>query len=563
MARVDIGGNVVEFPDSLSPEGLQSAVASAAKQLGAGSHEETPAPSLARRAGDAALTVAKSPFDLVAAPFQVVGEALRMPIEGDSNFRAPTILQKIGIADKTAEPPADPINLANRLVRAGAAGVSTGNITTARNEYHRPADLIDTGTDVAAGILSGKLIPNIANAPIEAIANAPAELGAAAKATASGLGKKLVRVMLGPSTEAQSARYANPAAFKAAPFEGGVADDVANTANTLSKKISEADTAAWNTLRTSYDPYDGAVHKSEVMSLLKDAKDRLKVFGGGIVGRAAKGAIKAIGEIEKDIQEVGKHVGGTLKSQQGTPSITRKNTYLPEQSVKGILQALDQNIDWDAKELQPVNELLETARVGLDGRLKGQNTNYKQAMEPVAEMMDALTGLKRKFNLSRVRGEGFAPSDATINNVKSVGRREMPETGRVLGGVKKYTGHDVQAEANTARLKREFNPTHEDRARGSARTLSGTVLGNAIGWLTGHPAAGSLVGAATGRLADVYGGAAAGELIDATKKGSVSLNQLMEKMKGNPNLPAIASLLEQIKKVAPAAAPASSYRERR
>jgi hypothetical protein len=482
-------------------------------------------------------------MEVVSAPFEVVGEAFRMPIEGDSDFRAPSILQRIGLAEKTEKPPADPINLAMKLGRSGAVGLhaaATGKpaLDAARTEYNRPPNMADFAQDVIAGAVTGRGFPRVASAPLTAAINAT---GATLKAGATAgkwAGEKAIRTALGPSEEAQRARFANPAGFKAAPLEGEIADGVAKTANSLSNKISEADAEAWGTLKKSYSPREGAISKAEVLALLKKAKKDLQVYGGGAIGKASKAATKALNEIENDIMGVGSDFAQDV--------IAPKNDYIPEVTVKGIIKKLDENIDWDDDTLKPINDALQSRRVALDGRLKGQNTKYREKMKPVDEMMVALTGLKRKMSLTEVRGEGFAPSDTTISKVKAIGKREMPETKRILEGTKKYTGRDIESEARTALLKGEFSGG-VDRSRGSRRAIMGGAVGEAVGSSLGLPnLLGGAVGAGAGAAADFYGSQAAGKIIDALSKSNVSVGQMISAMRGKTKNTALGVLIDNI-----------------
>ncbi len=522
---------------------------------------DTVQPALAKKDGILE-TLAKNPLDVLNAPFQAVGEAIRMPLEGDSDFRAPTIMQKMGLGKDTEKAPGDPFQIANALLRSGAELVRTGSTDAAKREYSRDAGIPGAIQDTALAVVSGKIAPNIVNAPIEVI---PKIAGAFAKA-GKVVGKGAIRAALGPTAEAQSARFRNRASVVGAKEDGEIADLAAETANRLSEDVSKADTAAWKTLRTSYDPYEGAVPKDQAQKVVRQAIEDLKVYGGGLVGKQAKAAQKILNDIAADIGTVGKFVGGKLKSQQNVPSSINRNTYLPEQSIKGIIQSLDRGIDWGDESASAVNQVLEKARVALDTGLKTQNPKYAEAMTPVAEKMKTLSALRQKFALKNQVGAGFVSSDATAGKVKQLGSgaRKMPETTRVTEAVARETGVDLAREARLSNFKEQFRPGRKE-ANGSRRAVVGAIAGESIGRTIGLPPIMSgAMGAGAGATLDYFGGATAGALIDKLAQGKSGIAQLLailERKAGNS--PQAVSALQELIRNSGAYGPAIRMQDQR
>ncbi len=117
-------------------------------------------------------------LDVLNSPFELAGESMRTAAEGlagrSTNFRPPTFLQNMGLANKTEEPPENPFTTANKLLRSGAAfasGLPQGLDNAkdvASQEYSRKPNAIDKTADFALGVGSGLAFPQVANAPMDA-----------------------------------------------------------------------------------------------------------------------------------------------------------------------------------------------------------------------------------------------------------------------------------------------------------------------------------------------------------------------------------------------------------
>jgi hypothetical protein len=368
--------------------------------------------------------------------------------------------------------------------------------------------------------------------PVTAAMNAaiPLQMGAglASKAAGAlagseamqGIGKRFMSAALGPETEAIQTRFSNPSAIENASSREELAARLPQHAAQLQEQISKGDTEAWKTLRTSYDPGEGAVSKEDVTAALKHALDDMKVYGGGYVGPAAKEAARKIQGILGDIGSVGKYVGGKLRSTMGAESSIPKNDYLPEQSIKGIIQSLDSNINWDIQEAQPVNQALESARGILDDILKNGNKSYAKAMEPVSEQTRLLHELKGRFNITSVPGRGLQPGTQTEGALANVLNKNKSVTRSTLENLKKWTGADYLSDVQNSRYAEQFQPG-ATRPAGSRRVNAAAVVGGTLGSVVGGwpgSAIGGALGTGLGLYLDREGGAIAGKIIDAFRR---------------------------------------------
>lgn len=396
--------------------------------------------------------------------------------------------------------------------------------------------LLAAQSGAAQATETGEMSPVGVGLPL--VAQATPTIFKAAKDVAGWTGKKMLSAALGPETGAIEARLKNPAALENALTREQLTARLPQDAQKLSTQIADADRKAWESLRKSYDPYEGAMAKEDVIGALKRAKDQLKVYGGGYIGPANQKAAGLIDNILSGIETVGKHVGGKLRSVMGVESSIPRNRYLPEQSVKGIIKSLDANIDWASQEAQPANQALQSARVILDDLLKTQNTEYAKAMEPVNERMRVLTELKSRFGLQSVPGQGFQPGTTTEGALANVITKNKSVTRGTLERLKQYTGTDYPADIQNTRYAEQFQPG-ATRPNGSRRVAAASVIGGAIGKIFGSPTLGAAAGAGTGLLIDQQGGVIAAKIIDAYR------NMQPAQRASNPAITNAGAALEQ------------------
>lgn len=339
---------------------------------------------------------------------------------------------------------------------------------------------------------------------------------------AGNLGRKTFGALMGTSDDGVKARMAEGKDLMKTETYAQLGEMLPDDVAQVQKKIGEDSAKAWEKLKKSNDPREGAFAKDEVMRDLKRIAVEAKITGGGAVGKANKAAVDTLMDIALDVQNLGGNIRGKLLSQQGVESIVPKREFLSEAQVKEIIQSLDGNINWDNPAAGKTNELLEHARDYFDDILKSQNVDYKQAMIPVAKNMRLVKNLKRGFGLQEVPGEGLRPQDVTATKMQMAPSEKRAITQETLEELKGVTGSDYLAKSKKARLAKEFEGgSTQGSRRVNVGGISGAGVGSAVGGaVAGWPGAavGSVVGGTIGGIAgaymDKYGGKVAGELID-------------------------------------------------
>jgi hypothetical protein len=343
-----------------------------------------------------------------------------------------------------------------------------------------------------------------------------AALGAGAGAVGYGVGKAIPKAIglgkyigkkalgiLGPSEEAINARLAGKAQAGSKNY-AELADDMAGTLDDLSQQVNSSDKKAWNTL--SKEP---EIPKAYVTHPIEDALSKMKIQGQTI-GGADKQASRVLSSLKDDLEGLGPN--------------------LSESDLKGIIQKLDRNINYDDQSAQTTNEVLKGIRHQFDEALKFRNSTYRKAMEPVSERIQVLDALKKKFGFKGNSYEGFHPDDRTASAIKNSLNENRDVTQKLLKGddekgiqgLKQFTGKDYLDAADDYRLSQQFENTG---ANGARRTVLGGVLGSVGGGMLipgiGHTA-GAAMGAGAGAMADRYGGNAAAKMIDTYVKAGNS-----------------------------------------
>jgi len=336
-------------------------------------------------------------------------------------------------------------------------------------------------------------------------------------------GKAAISTVLGPSMKDIGARFARNTEIRAAkPFDilaKELPDDVAR----LSDMVSEQSGKALDTLSPSKYLMEGATAKDTILDAIKTAGRDL----GRGVSDATVQAKKALARYGTRLRRMGNTVS--------------------ESELGKIIRDIDNDINWEAPEMTPLNNSLEGVRTKIDGILKSENTAYRDAMIPVAENTRLLKKAGRLFSLKRVPGKGYEPSNATAAALRGSIKEMRVESRDVLGKLKEVSGRDYLREAENAAVAESFAG---GKTQGSRRVLSGAVLGGGVGGYVGGGAGGTLgamLGAAGGAYLDTQGGRVAGSLIDALVKTgsavpSASPNfQRLLNVSRNVALPAVAS----------------------
>ncbi len=371
-------------------------------------------------------------------------------------------------------------NILPKLVGAGAVqalGNSDADLT--KGEFKEAG--IDSGAGALGGLAGygvGKLFP-------------------AVTAGAKWAGKKAL-TNLGPSGEAIAARLQGKAQDAARSYPQ-LAEDLGAAHRKLSEDTGKLSDAAWETL--SSEP---SIKPEYAQNALDESIKGMKLKDGKTVGSASKSAVKTLESIKGDITGITE--GGSLS----------------EKDLKGLIQKLDENINWDDQSQNVTNDALETARRKLDEILKFQNPSYKTAMQPVAERTENLQKMRRLFSLQDVNGQGIQPTDATAGKIKSSLNENKAVTQDFLDKFKKFTGQDFEGAAKDYQLSQQF--AEKGPQASSKKTNIGIGVGAAVGSLFGPlgATAGAGIGGIAGGTADAYGGRVAAKIIDGYLKAGNS-----------------------------------------
>lgn len=482
-----------------------------------------------------AFNIVSGAVDIANAPYEFAGEAMRMPVEGDPYFRPPTILQKIGWAEKTKEPPANPFAIANRLLRAAAAGASAlpegleNAGGSARQAYYADRGVMGVVEDATLAMLTGKIAPNLANAPVDAALEVPGVVAKAGKAIVKGTGKKALRT-LGPSDEALSLRYNRPEELAAAKNIDDLSSDFAANIDNLRDQVRVLDDEAWGTLlKLKAEP------KSKILNILKGIRSDLIGKGGSKIGDADKQAVAKVDEYISRVQSL-KQKGST----KGTED------FLDQEQLRDIVQSVRRDANYGDPKFEPLNNAIKSFAKGVDKQLK-DNGNYKEVMEKLAPKTKALNDAIDEFKLQKDSQTGkFIPSNTTAQKLSLINKDKRPETKRVVKEIKEHTGVDFEDQVKLSKAKEEFVPGAE-RSRGSARTVAGSLGGMVLEpFIPGVQGLPTLVGGSVGRLADYYGGSASGKIIDAVRGSKTKIGEMFSGLNQSPAKSKIADLLVEV-----------------
>ena len=402
---------------------------------------------------------------------------------------------------------------------ASEADLTSGNLS----------DMASAAADTGAGVATAGILGKATPLAIKGAA-------AVAKPVMKGLGwagKKALSTVFGPSMQAVEAKFARPGQIgEMTPRVPELTSRLPGIFKTLQKQISDLDAAAWKTLRTSTNDKEGAVPVSFLKDELTKLKDSVAIPAGeGAQESAVVGAShhKAAGVMEKFLNDIKGFVPEPPPAPpavkpdimgimpEAAPAAVQLPANISESSMRRLIQAADDNIDWNNPDLGVSNRLLENFRHAIDARLKTNNPAYEKAMRPVQEKTELFNKSKQYFNLKKDVGAGMLETtqgtEAKVGGLTSKGKTYGQELTEELPG-----GNLTKA-VEDARLADEFvGGITQGSRRTTPATMIGGGIGGAIGQAFGMPWAGSMVGMGAGAMAggaiDLQGKKMAGSIID-------------------------------------------------
>lgn len=489
--------------------------------------------SLFSKANRTAFGVAQTGMEALALPLELAGEALRTPIEQD-RFRAPSLVQRFAPSTRTDQPPGIGVDTANKLLRASAgalSGIPSGTpLESAKAAYNADRGMLGAIEDTAAGLLVGRAAPSVANAPVEAFAESASKVAKGATRLASAIGKKGIRVALGPTEEAQSALLHRPDAVLAKTNFDDLSDEFASTLNGLQKKVEELDTEAWDSLlKLKSEP------RSKIVNILKNVRRDFIGTGKTRIGDADRAAVAKIDDYIERVNSI---------RQQGTDS--NLDQMLDQRQLREIVQSVRRDATFGGITDTPTNLAAKKVQGQLNAMLK-ENGNFREVMDRLAPATRALKEASLKFRLKREPGAGFVSSDTAAQKLSLLGREKKPETHRILDNLKRETGRDFQDEARLTGFKEQFRPGRKQTA-GSRRAVVGGIMGESIGRSFGVPFLGGMAGASAGASMDYYGGSAAAKIIEALARSGSKVGGLLTEANAKAEGTTLQMLLQELMK---------------
>ena len=335
--------------------------------------------------------------------------------------------------------------------------------------------------------------------------------------------KKAVRVALGPTEEAISARFANPELIKSAS-EVKAAQRFGSKMTEMNNEIGELYGNVKDVLNKveSFKQPDlfgpGSMGKSKLKGVITGIKNKIMTRGVAI-GPEDKLAISKLDEVLNDIDKI-------QYTNAKTPMAEVTNSRIDPVSVLDIKKKLHQMIDYGKPKTSPDNAALMMLDDHLNNLLS-RAPGYQEAMNPVRQRMAIKDYLVRKMGLTKT-AEGFEPGNTTINALKRAGDEEKAlMSHQKMAEFDKLTNAGIMDEMANAKLAEQFKG---GRPQGSRATVGGTIIGGAIGTMTGSPTLGAAAGAATGLAIDRFGGNIAGKLTDFASSASRSIPKISEKV---------------------------------
>lgn len=494
MPNVDINGTVVSFPDNLSGNDLNSAVAKAASQMGQSQKPQ----SLFDKVNNSFPGVRqglKTGLDVLNSPFELTGEAVRTAV-GGLPFALPTAAKDLGINANnnyvtTQQEPMNVFSLPRKAIQGATVGLLNKSPISGIQEFNQttPRNAAESLTDAGTALGMSLLAPEVANAPLNAAGKVVKPLLRGAKA----LGGKVFSATTGVGEPAIEAYSKNPEAIKNALPTSDLANQLPDKLNQLSQKIQQAEGQAYNALGTTADA--SPVPKKTLLDMI----DNIKNNYGGSITPEEETAFKSLDKLKSNIDS---NYGANISEVQ----------------IKDLLKRVGKSVNYTNPDAGATNNVLKSFKGQLNDLLTSQNPVYDQAMEPVRQLTGLHNDLVDQFKLDYQAGKGYlananGATERALANVNGPYKSIAKDT---LNRLSSVIGEDIVGQAQNAKYAKEFRPGM--RAQGSRRTLLGGAVGGGIGHFTGSPALGGIAGAGTGFMLDTQGGPIAAKILDAVRQ---------------------------------------------
>ena len=314
-------------------------------------------------------------------------------------------------------------------------------------------------------------------------------------------------------------RYKNPKGVKTALPRENLGKVLVEQHKSLGEQIKVLDTAAKETLNTS-----PTIPKSKVIAMLKEIKGKTVGRAGKAVSSEAKtsvgvvdnaidaikqmnpipdikpGTVKVPFETSPGTGGLGKTVGGEI----GIPG--RVGAYADKISEAQLKDLMGQYKNIPRND--PSANAQKQVRNFLDFILKKGNTNYADAMKPVAERAKVQGVIEKKMGLKYDPTLGTYATDATAGKwTPRLLEGGRPESSAALKKLDKLTNGNIMEKARLTNIRENFEG---GKTTGSRMVQLGRHIGGQVGGIAGA-------------LMDKAGGKITGGMVDALKFASETI----------------------------------------
>ncbi len=256
-----------------------------------------------------------------------------------------------------------------------------------------------------------------------------------------------------------------------------LSDIVVSTTKRIRKDLAQEDTIAWNML--SDTPVVSKAALADSVEAYKNSLNLTDLPGDRAAARKIDSLISTVEKWESD---------------------------LSEKDLKFLVQRIDKDTDWNAKDLAMANEAMQSLRTGFDSYIKG-NDAYKKQMVKVRDLTESFNFLQKKMGLQKEGGD-FAPQ-TTKTKLKAM----FDAQGEIKNKyIKDRLGKVNPDLVDEVRARSILDRTEGGVTQGSRNVLAGGLVGGAS---TGP--VGAVLGASLGYMKDKYGRKVGKELIDRNR----------------------------------------------
>lgn len=361
---------------------------------------------------------------------------------------------------------------------------------------------------MGAGALAGEMIaPGEGALPGAAVGLAAR--GAMSPAVRNYLTKKFGSVALGVPEEHADKYLKNRDAVNNAMSKEALGQKIADTFGDVKEDISTLSKGAQSSLRST--PVQGS-NSLDIVSKLRSLKDSQ---ANALADELESAYLSRIQSVD-------------------APRNPEQLSELDMHRVKAMFQRLGfYGSSTPPADVAKINMMAGEANAAL----RGQNEQYVQQMDPLAQKTRLKNELAKRFGIKpdySVPGEQrFQPSDTTINAINDVARGRKIDRKNILSGLKEQGYGDIQSDIENTAAKTFFEGSGSPQ--GSRRAVTFGAVGGAVGAATGIPGAGwfgTALGTTTGATIDKYGPQIGKKMLDA----ATAINKLQSSAAGSKYL---------------------------